>query len=603
MDYNYKNRDEVPEKYRWDLTKRFSRDEEWTKELEEVKKHLDDLVVYKGRVLENDNLYELLDKYYLFTNRLEHLYAYASLKSDEDLSKNKYSKMVSEIVSIFSEFESKMSFLIPEIIHSKDFNIATLLKKSPKLERFKHILEEIELEKKYTKDEKTEELISILTKDMNHYEILAGTLLNSSIDYGTIKDETGKTIHLNTGNYGKFITSSNRNLRKKAYLKMNKYREQFSDILGKNLIAFMDRHASMAKIRGYNSTKEMDFKKDFVPLEVHEALLKNMERGLPLFKKYHQELKELLKVDKLQIYDLNAPIGKEEKKYTIEEAQDYVYQATKILGADYVKIIKQGFEERWIDYMPYKGKQSGGYCSSTYGCTSNILMSFNGLFDNISTIAHEMGHAVCSEYCFKNNNIEYSGYTLYTAEIASLLNEILLTEYILQNNFSNKEKISVIIEMLKTINGNFFTAIMENELENIVYEKLDHNEVLSTEDLNTIMDELNKKYYGDTIEYSKYTKYMWTRRSHYFIPWYLYKYATCICGATYFASKILKKDESALEAYKNFLKCGLDKFPNDILLENGIDLTKNEIYDELFAYYESLLNKLKELIKAGERNG
>lgn len=603
MDYNYNKREEVPEKYRWDLTKYFSSDEAWMQELEEAKKHVNDLVKYKGKVLEGNNLYELLNQYYLYTNRLEYLYVYANLKSDEDLSQNKYSKMVNEILNVISDFESKMSFLLPEILHSKDFDVDKLIKKSPKLERFRHILEELALEKKYTKEESTEEIISILTKDMKEYESLSCTLLNASIDYGTIKDENGKTISLNTGNYSKFVTSKNRSIRKKAYEKMNKKRAQFANILGKNLLAFMNRHASIAKIRGYHSTKEMDFKKDFVPIEVHDALLKNMERGLPLFREYYKLLKEHIKVNKLQVYDLNAPIGNNERKYTVEEAQNYVYEATKVLGSDYSKIVRQGFQEHWIDYMPYKGKQSGGYCSSIHGTTPNILMSFNGLFDNISTIAHEMGHAVCSMYCFKNNSIEYSGYTLYTAEIASLLNEILLTEYVIQGNFSASEKKSVIMEMLKTINGNFFTAIMENELENIVYEKIDNNETISTEDLNEIMDKLNKKYYGDSVEYNKYTKYMWTRRSHYFIPWYLYKYATCICGACYFASKILKNDKKALEAYKNFLKSGLDKFPNDILLENGIDLTKPEIYDELFDYYESLIKKLKELNEVGENNG
>ncbi len=600
MDYNYKNRDEVPVKYRWDLTKRFKTDEDWYKELEEVKKHLDDLTKYKGVVLEGDNLYHLLNAYYPYVNKMESLYAYAHLKNDEDLSVSKYSKMVQEILSIFAEFNNKMSFLMPEILQSKTFDINDMIKKTPKLERYRHILEEMALEKQYVKSEKEEKLISILTKDMNNYEDLASTLLSSSINYGTIKDENGNEVELNTSNYGKYAMSGNREVRKNAYETMNKSRAQFSNILGKNLISYMERHASIAKIRGYKSTKEMDFKKDFVPMEVHDALLKNIKRGLPLFQEFYKIFKHLLNVSELNIYDLNAPIEKDDKKYTVEEAQDYVYNATKILGEDYSKIVKQGFEERWIDYMPYKGKQIGGYCSSTYGNTSNILISFNGIFDNISTIAHEMGHAVCSEYCFKNNDIEYSGYTLYTAEIASLSNEIYLTDYVLKNDFSKEEKISVLIEMLRTINGNFFAAVMENELENIVYEKIDNDESLTPEDLNKIMDELHNKYYGDIVVHNDYTKYMWTKRSHYFIPWYLYKYATSICGAAYFSSKILKGDKEALTKYKDFLKCGLDKFPNDILLENGIDLTKPEIYDELFAYYRSLLDKLKELTELGE---
>lgn len=594
---NYNSRNEVPEQYRWDLTKWFKTDEEWEEEYKEAKKHTNDLKKYKGKIFEDDNLYNLLNEFYEYNNKLDKLYVYAFLKQDEDLSVNKYSKMYQQMIELFSDFSENISFVMPEILHSSKFNVDKLISDCPKLERFRHILEEYALDKEYIKDEKTEELITVMTKDLSHYDNVASTLLNSDIDYGEMEDENGKKVKLNTGNISHFLASSNRDIRKNVYIEYNKKKAQFSNTLGKNLIAFMDRHSTIAKIRGYKNTKDMDFKNDHIPVEVHTSLLKNIDRGIPIFRKFLKILKDMLQVDTLEAYDLYAPVSNADRKYTVEEAKEYVYNATSILGEQYSEIMKKGFDEHWIDYMPYKGKQSGGYCCSVYGNTSNILMSFNGDFTDISTIAHEMGHAVHAYFGALHNSVEYAHHTYYTVEIPSLLNEILLAHYIIENDFSKEEKISVIVDMLSTINRNSFTAVMENELENIVYEKIDNGESLSTEDLNDIMEQLLIKYYGDTLNFGEYKKYMWTSRSHYFEPWYLYKYATCLCGAVHFATKILKKDKDTLEVYNNYLKSGTDCFPNELLLKHGIDLTKESTYDELFEYYESLLTKLQELLK------
>ena len=602
MNYNYNKREEVPVKYRWDLSRWYKSDEAWYEAINKIKTNISDIEKYKGKIFEDDNLYQLLDEYYLKSNEIGSLYVYAMLHQDEDLSVDKYGKMLGEISSVEADFEEKTAYMMPEILHSPKFNIDELIKKSPKLKRFHYVLEKLALEKAHIKDEDTEKTISILTKDMDYYENLAATILNSNLDYGKIKDESGALIPLNTGNYRLFASSKVRDIRKSAYLKINKKRSEFSNILGKNLLAFMSRHAAMAKIRGYNSTKDMDFSNDLVPLEVHDALLKNMNKGLYLFKSYYHTLESILGIDNLKPYDLNAPITDSEQKYTIEEAEKYVYEATKVLGSEYAKIIKQGFNEHWIDYTSYKGKQSGGYCCSLYGHTPNILMSYNGLFDSISTIAHEMGHAARAVISFNKNSIEYSSFPLYIAEIPSLLNEILLTEYVINGNFSKEEKISVINKMLKTICSNFYTAVMENELENIVYERLDNNEALTSNDLNNIIASLIKKYYGTSLAKDKYFKMMWTARSHYFTPWYLYKYATCICGAVYFASKILKGDKETLKLYNEFLASPSDTFPNDILKRYDIDLTDSKIYNELFEYFENLLNKLKELTNVGDLN-
>lgn len=598
MKYNYSNRSEVPEKYRWDLSKWFSSDEAWYQKFEEIKQTASSLSKYQGKLFEGNNLSHVLKEMYQLSNLYNTFYAYAMLKSDEDLGDNKYTKMLQEIMNVFNEFEVATAYIMPEILQNKDMDVEQMIAKDPTLEHYRFILEGLKEQQPYVKDTKSEEIIAVLTKNIHDYENMSSVTLNSCLNYGTFKDEHGENVALNTGNYRKYITSANRNIRKKVYHMLNSKRVEMANMLGMNLISFMDSQASITKIRGYKSSKERFFREDYIPQEIEESLKLHAFNNVSYLQNYYQLLGKILGIKKLQIYDLSAPVVKNEKTYTIEEAEQYILEATKVLGKDYTEIVKKGFQERWIDYMPYHGKQSGGYCLSIYPQTPNILLSYNGLFDNVSTIAHEMGHAVHSYFSFRNNAVEYAYHDPILGEIASLSNEIYLANYVIQDEkFTKEEKISVIVELLRTINSNYFGAVMEQELEDVVYERLDHNIAVSTEDLNAIMDDVTNQFYGKAIEKNDFIKSMWIARSHYFRPYYLYKYATSICGAIHFATRIIRGDEKTLQDYREFLKMGSNMKPNDVLLKFGIDLTKDEIYQELFDYYDYLLNTLKELIK------
>lgn len=594
---NYKNRGEVPEKYKWDLTKWFITDEKWEEKFLEVSKEVDCLLKYKDKLFQKNNLYLAFKIINEYNNELEKLYAYASFKSDEDLSIGKYDRMYNKILNLSSKFEKNSAFFIPEIFRKDNLDINKLIESNPNLKVYKHALTEILLEKAHIKDEETEKIITSLLSDIHSHKDLASNLLNSDIDYGTIIDEDLSEQSLTTGNYSKFLMSYDRNVRKTAYDKMFDKRKQFSNTLGKNLIAYMSRKSSIAKIKNYKSSMDMFFSPEQIPTDIYDKLLSQTKKSLPLYFEYHQIFKKLINVDILYNYDLNAPIIKSDISYTVKKAQDYFYESVSILGEEYQSIVKKGFDEKWIDYMPYKGKRSGGYCIYIYGVTPNILMSFNNEFDSISTIAHEMGHAVNTYLLDENNAIEDTNYSLYVVEIPSLLNEILLANYVVEGEFSKEEKILVISSLLKTINSNFFGAVMESEFENIVYKKMDNEEALSTEDLNEIMLDLQKEYYSSSVELDEKDSYMWTSRSHYFTPWYLYKYASCLLGAVHFATKILNGEKDEVDNYLSFLKTPYNDFPDEILKKYGIILNEDKIYEEFFEYYNSLLEKLKELMK------
>ncbi len=590
---NYKNRLEVPNEYKWDLTKWFVNDDAWENKFLEVSKNVDALNSYKGKLFKNNNLYVVLKKHFEYENELEKHYAYAMLKQDEDLSVSKYEKMNNKITNLFIKFEENTAFLMPEILHNEKFVVKDLIENNPDLKRYEFLLKSLENEKKYIKSEEVEKIISLLTSDINNHSILSSNLLNSDINYGKLSNENGEKIQLSSGNCAKFYESSNRKIRKSAYEKMNKQRAQYSMTLGKNLLSYMTREANIAKMRGYKSTMDMFFEGNKIPVGVYEKLVNKIHENFNIYQDFNKLLKESLNVKNLEIYDLNAPIVKNEKKYSIEDLKKYCYESSKVLGDEYASIMDKGFKENWIDFMPYKGKASGGYCLSIYGVTSNIMMNYNENFEGISTAAHEMGHAINFYYASKNN-IEDSRHSNYIAEVPSLLNEILLANYVVEGNFEKLEKINVLASLLRTINSNFFGAVMESELENIVYKKLDNDEAVSVDDLNEISYNLQKDYYGDSVNLSKYSKFIWARRSHYFMPWYLYKYATCLLGAVYFASRILSGDKDVLNDYLEFIKSPNNAYPDEILKKYGINLEDDKIYEEFFEYYNSLLEKLKE---------
>lgn len=593
---NYKNRSEVPNDYKWDLKKWFETDEKWEEKFNEISENVSLLNRYKGKLFIDDNLYLVLKNHYEYENELEKLYAYAMLKQDEDLSVGRYEKMYNKILNLSTKFEENTSFLIPEILHSDKFDVKTLIENDSKLKRYEFVLKSLELEKEHVKDEETEKIISNLLSEIHTHSNLSSTLLNSDINYGKITDEDGKKIELNSGNASKYYVSLDRSIRKKTYENMNKPRVQFAGTLSKNLIAYMTREANIAKVRGYKSTMDMFFKPSQIPTEIYTKLLEKTHENLGVYQNFLNLQKKYLSVKSLEMYDLNAPLISVSKKYSVADAKKYCLESVKILGEEYQNIMEKGFKDRWIDFMPYKGKASGGYCLSIYGVTSNICMNFDEKFDGISTLAHEMGHAI-NFYYSNENNIEDSRHSNYIGEVPSLLNEILLANYVIEGNFSKEEKILVISSLLRTINSNFFGAVMESEFENLVYKKIDNDESLSCEDLNEISLKLQKDYYGKSVKLNKYSPYIWTRRSHYFIPWYMYKYASCLLGAVYFASKIIKGDKRCLEDYLEFIKAPNNVFPDEILKKYKIDLSSDFIYDEFFSYYNSLVKKLEENMK------
>lgn len=593
--FTFKNREEVPEKYTWDLTTKYKSTKDWELDFNNLKNEINSISKYKNNLVDNaDNLYNCLELDTNISTKLEKLYVYAYLKHDEDLTNPENTKMFMTIYSLYVEYSKLTSFISPTILKVDNKTILDFMKENKKLNKYKRVLDEIRRYKKYTLSEKIEKIIATLNSANNAQEVTE-SLLDSEIKYGSIKVDN-KNMELTNANYSKFSRSKDRNIRKQASLKRNKSLKQFQNTFALNLTSCLKDINNTCKVRSYDNYFQATMFADKIPKNIYHSLLKFVNNNLHTFQRLIEIRKKCLKLDIVYNYDLGVElIPKYDHIYTIEEAQDLVTNATKILGSEYNEIIKEIFQEKWIDYCSYKGKKSGGYQISSYLDNPNILMHYQGKLGDISTIAHESGHAVHSYLSNKYNDELNAEYTIFIAEIASLTNEILLSNYIKKNSNNKKEKLSSIYNLIETISDNFYGASLQAEFEYEVSKRIINEEEISYQELNEMFSNLQKKYYGKNLKFSKNSEINWCRITHFFSPFYTYKYATGVTCACYVASNI--ENEEYKEKYLNFLKSGCKKDSLELLEDINIDLTKEETFEHTVKLLNDLMDEFEELYK------
>lgn len=593
--FTFKNREEVPEKYTWDLTTKYKSTKDWELDFNNLKNEINSISKYKNNLVDNaDNLYNCLELDTNISTKLEKLYVYAYLKHDEDLTNPENTKMFMTIYSLYVEYSKLTSFISPTILKVDNKTILDFMKENKKLNKYKRVLDEIRRYKKYTLSEKIEKIIATLNSANNAQEVTE-SLLDGEIKYGSIKVDN-KNMELTNANYSKFSRSKDRNIRKQASLKRNKSLKQFQNTFALNLTSCLKDINNTCKVRSYDNYFQATMFADKIPKNIYHSLLKFVNNNLHTFQRLIEIRKKCLKLDTVYNYDLGVElIPKYDHIYTIEEAQDLVTNATKILGPEYNEIIKKIFQEKWIDYCSYKGKKSGGYQISSYLDNPNILMHYQGKLGDISTIAHESGHAVHSYLSNKYNDELNAEYTIFIAEIASLTNEILLSNYIKKNSNNKKEKLSSIYNLIETISDNFYGASLQAEFEYEVSKRIINEEEISYQELNEIFSNLQKKYYGKNLKFSKNSEINWCRITHFFSPFYTYKYATGVTCACYVASNI--ENEEYKEKYLNFLKSGCKKDSLELLEDINIDLTKEETFEHTVKLLNDLMDEFEELYK------
>lgn len=592
-----KKREEINEEYKWKVNKIFSNDEEWEKAFESLKKEAPTLKSFEGKLNNKDSIKEFLDKYVELGKKAETIYVYAHLKSDEDTSNGKYQGMMNKVDAYMAEFASFTAYFVPEILEQDESKIRDIINNNEELKLYSFMFEGILKEKPHILSKSEEELLASASDCLDAPSAIHNMLTNADLKFGDIVDEDGEKVELTEGNYSTFIKSKDRNIRKTAFETLfNKYKE-FENTLATTLSSSIKSYNFSSKIRKYNSALEASLKPNDIPVEVYKNAVKTINDNIKSLHRYVGMKKKLLGLDEMHMYDLYIPVIEIEKDHIeFNRGVDMILEGLKPLGEEYLSVFKSGINDGWIDIYQNKGKRGGAYSWGGYETMPYVLLNYNYTLNDVSTLAHEMGHSIHSYYSRKEQPYIYAGYTIFCAEVASTTNEALLIHYLIEKEEDKKKKLFLINQELEQIRTTVFRQLMFAEFELYTHESLEKGIPLTAEDYNKAWHDLNVKYFGPEMIVDNEIDIEWSRIPHFYSDFYVYQYATGYAAASAFAKSILEGKEEAVPKYLKFLKSGGSDYPIEILKASGVDMTTSKPLEATIERFNELLDMLEEEI-------
>lgn len=592
-------RNEISPEDTWRLEDIFPSDEDWDKEYNEVQKLIPNAGKYQGRLGESaETLYEALQFQDHILSRLGKLYTYAHMRYDQDTTNSFYQSMDDKIKNLYSEAASVLAYIVPELLAEDEAKIAGFLEEKTELQLYKHSLEEINLQRPHVLSAEQESLLAQASEVLGASSNTFGMLNNADLEFPSIKDENGEDVEITHGRFIRFLESDEQRVRhdafKAVYETYGKFRNTFASTLSGNI----KKDNFNAKIRDYESARHAALAANNIPESVYENLVNTINDNLHLLHRYVKLRKKVLGVEELHMYDLYTPLVKEVKmEIPYKEAKDLILKGLKPLGGDYLNILKEGFENRWVDVHENKGKRSGAYSSGTYGTNPYILMNWQDNVNNLFTLAHEFGHSVHSYYTRKYQPYPYGNYSIFVAEVASTCNEALLNDYLLKTIDDDKKRLYLLNHYLEGFRGTVFRQTMFAEFEHLIHKKAQNNEALTADSLTKEYYELNKKYFGEEdIVIDEEIGLEWSRIPHFYYNYYVYQYATGFSAATALSKQILQEGQPAVDRYIEFLKSGSSDYPIEVLKKAGVDMTSSKPIEDACKVFEEKLNEMESLL-------
>ena len=591
-----KLRSEIKEEDKWDLTGLYKTEDEWNKDYDELQGLISKFDDFKGKL---NNSKDIL-KYFEFNNevnlKLENVCVYTYLKFDEDTTNTHFQELKGRADNLLSEFSLVSSFVMPELCKLSKDDIEKFMAEEEGLRKYKYDFDCILRIKNHVLSDKEESLLSNLEKPMSVSEEVSSYLRDADMKFSPIKDEDGNEVELTNTNYERFITSKDRNVRKSAFLTLYKSYEELIHTFASAYQGKVSLANRMAKIRGYKGAREAALDSNFVDNKIYDNLVATVNKHLDIMDDYYAMKREVMGLPEIHIYDIYSRlVPSYDKKYTFEEAKNIVLEALSVLGDDYVNNLKKAFDERWIDIYPNKGKTGGAYERGCYKTHPYVLLNFNGKFNDVSTIAHELGHAMHSYYSDKNNDYAHHQYEIFVAEVASQVNEILLAKYLLNKSTDRNEKLYILDNLMETFKGSIIRQTMFAEFEDLMHKEEAKGTALTSDFLSDNYYKIYQKYSGKNMISDKEIRYEWARIPHFYYDFYVYQYSTGLASACFIANNILNKKEGFLEKYLKFLSLGGSMDPVDELREAGVDISKPEVIEEALNMFKETIEEFKNI--------
>lgn len=592
-------RNEVATEDTWRLEDIFANDDVWEKEFNEVKSLLPGVQGFQGKLGESaDQLYNALQLQDKLLERLGRLYTYAHMRYDQDTTNSFYQGFDDRIKNLYSQAGSALAFIVPEILAVDEQKIKSFLAEKEGLKLYEHALEEINLQRPHVLSAEQEALLAEASEVMSSPSNTFGMLNNADLEFPSIKDENGEEVEITHGRYIRFLESEDRRVREDAFKAVYKTYGSFKNTFASTLSGNIKKDNFNARVRKYDSARHAALAANNIPESVYENLVNTVNDNLHLLHRYVKLRRKVLGLEKLHMYDLFTPLVKNVKmEIPYAEAKDYVLKGLAPLGEEYNNVLKEGFENRWVDVYENKGKRSGAYSSGAYGTNPYILMNWQDNVNNLFTLAHEFGHSVHSYYTRKTQPYPYGSYSIFVAEVASTCNEALLNDYMLKTIDDEQKRLYLLNHYLEGFRGTVFRQTMFAEFEHMIHTKAQNNEALTADSLTKDYYELNKKYFGDEdIEIDEEIGLEWSRIPHFYYNYYVYQYATGFSAATALSKQILEEGQPAVERYIDFLKAGSSDYPIEVLKKAGVDMTSSKPIEEALKVFEEKLNEMEEML-------
>ncbi|MGG0719075.1 oligoendopeptidase F [Robertmurraya massiliosenegalensis] len=592
-------RSEIKVEDTWRLEDIFPTDEAWDKELQEVSALIPGVSAFQGKLAESaDTLYEALQKQDQILERISKLYTYAHMRYDQDTTNSFYQGLDGRIKALYSQVASALAYIVPELLSIEEDKLQAFLQEKEELKLYEHALDEINLQRPHVLSAEQESLLAEASEVMDASSNTFGMLNNADLEFPSIKDENGEEVEVTHGRYIRFLESTDRRVREDAFKAVYGTYGKFKNTFSSTLSGQVKKDNFNAKIRNYDSARHASLAANNIPEAVYENLVNTVNKYLPLLHRYIKLRKKVLGLDELHMYDLFTPLVKDVKmEIPYEEAKDLILKGLEPLGEDYLNVLKEGFENRWVDVHENKGKRSGAYSSGTYGTNPYILMNWQDNVNNLFTLAHEFGHSVHSYYTRKSQPFPYGNYSIFVAEVASTCNENLLNDYLLKTIDDEQKRLYLLNHYLEGFRGTVFRQTMFAEFEHLIHQKAQNNEPLTAEMLTQEYYNLNVKYFGsENMVIDEEIGLEWSRIPHFYYNYYVFQYATGFSAATALSKQILEEGQPAVERYIEFLKSGSSDYPIEVLKKAGVDMTSSEPIEDALKVFEEKLTEMEGML-------
>jgi len=598
MNKKLKNRKDIEKKYKWDIESMYPDESYWGKDIDSALKKAEDLQSFRGRLTESsgtllaafrsrDSMWQILEK----------AFVYARMRRDEDNSNEKYQAMSDKSQAAIAKVSAMTSFFIPELLLESKENLLDFIDDRSGLETYRFAILDTLREKEHVLSEPQENIMAQMSEVTSATSDIFTMLNNADIKFGSIKDENGEEVQLTHGNYINFMESHDRGVRRSAYENTyNAYRSLINTVAAAyNYNTKTDVVSS--RIRKYPSARAAALSGDNIPESVYDNLVKTVNDNLPVLHSYIDMRKKILGLDNLMVHDVYVPLVElPEKKVTFDEAISMMEKGLAPLGSSYISDMKAGVSDGWIDIYENEGKTSGAYSFGSYDSKPFILLNYTDTLKDVFTIVHEMGHSMHSFYTRRAQPFIYGSHSIFTAEVASTVNENLLMKYLLKEEKDPQMKKYLLNMHIEEFRTTLFRQTMFAEFEQITHEAIEQGGTLTAQWMCDEYDKLNRKYFGPALTQDDMIRYEWARIPHFYNAFYVYKYATGYSAAAAISDLILSGDISAQKNYLEFLKTGESDYPVELLKIAGVDMSTPEPVEMAMTAFKNLVEEFGSLV-------